>query len=467
MNNTKTILIVDDEPVNLAVISKILSPEYTVQAATSGARCLEITNNNPLPDLILLDINMPGLSGFLVMEELQASPETAEIPVIFVTGADSIADEEKGLNLGAVDYITKPVNPILLLARVKTHLLVKQAEDILRNKNLSLECKVTENELRLKHVIESIPSTLYQASFPDLKFIFFDAKVEQLIGIAPQQFELGSLNWYENIDQKDRDNIKQQLQQIVQEKQTNFQFEYRITHATTKALVWIEDNGSIEYDSSGNPTTIHGALLNIDLRKETEKNLQAAFESTVKAVSNALEKRDPYTANHQINCAHISKAIAQQMNLGSETINGLYQAAAIHDIGKIYLPSEILNKPSTLTDAELGLIKTHSQVGFDIIKDIKFPWPIAKIILQHHERIDGSGYPNGCTADEICIEAKILGVADFVDASSSDRPYRKGIGIDNALNDLKKYSGILYDPEIVNACLIIFKEKKITFYDKS
>ena len=458
MKKKATLLIVDDEPVNLTVMSKILSPLYTVRAANSGVRCLDIVNSDPRPDMILLDIQMPEMSGYEVLKNLKQDSTTQDIPVIFVTASDIEEDEEKGLELGAVDFIVKPIRPAILLARIKAHLLAKQAEDFLRQQNTSLEVKVTENEQRFKHVIEAVPAAIYESFVPDLNLSFFCSKIQRNTRIDHQQYNKGVLNWYEQIYPEDKDGVRKQILTAIHNQDTTFQLEYRISHID-KTIIWLEDNGAIEYDSSGKALRIFGAILNINERKEAEHKLRESFKSTIKAVSLALEKRDPYTAGHQYNCARISKAIAEQLNLDDELINGIYQAAAIHDIGKIYLPSEILNKPSQLSDAEFGLIKTHAQVGYEIIKDVKFPWPIAKAIVQHHERLDGSGYPNGLKDNEICIEAKILAVADVVDAMSSDRPYRKCIGIDAAIVELELNAGKLYDVEIVDVCVKLFREQ--------
>jgi HD-GYP domain-containing protein (c-di-GMP phosphodiesterase class II) len=151
--------------------------------------------------------------------------------------------------------------------------------------------------------------------------------------------------------------------------------------------------------------------------------------------------------------------IAQEMKLPKDKIEGIRIASLVHDIGKISIPSEILNKPTKLSEIEYSLIKDHSQVGHDVLKSIDFPWPVAKIVLQHHERLNGSGYPNKLKGDEIMLEARIIGVADVVEAMSSHRPYRPALGIDKALEEISKNKGILYGPEVVDACLKLFKKK--------
>jgi HD-GYP domain-containing protein (c-di-GMP phosphodiesterase class II) len=151
------------------------------------------------------------------------------------------------------------------------------------------------------------------------------------------------------------------------------------------------------------------------------------------------------------------------MKLPQDKIEGIRIASLVHDIGKISLPAEILNKPTKLTEIEFNLIKDHSQTGYDILKSIEFSWPIAQIILQHHERLDGSGYPQGLKGEDILLEAKIIGVVDVVEAMSSHRPYRPALGIDAALEEITQKKGILYDPEVVDACTKLFKEKEFKF----
>jgi len=159
----------------------------------------------------------------------------------------------------------------------------------------------------------------------------------------------------------------------------------------------------------------------------------------------------------------VARAIATEMNLPIDRIDGIRMAAAIHDLGKISVPAEILSKPTKLTNLEFMLIKTHSQSGYDILKDIEFPWPVARIVLEHHERMNGSGYPNGLTGDNILMESRILAVADVVEAIASHRPYRPALGVDAALEEIEKNKGTLYDPEVVEVCLRLFREKGFGF----
>jgi putative nucleotidyltransferase with HDIG domain len=205
-------------------------------------------------------------------------------------------------------------------------------------------------------------------------------------------------------------------------------------------------------------------------RKNTEQELKQSLEKftralsgTVKAMAMTVEIRDPYTAGHQRRGADLAYAIAKEMNLAPERVEGVRLAGMIHDIGKISIPAEILSKPSLLSNLELSLIKTHPQSGYDILKEIDFPWPIAKTVLQHHERINGSGYPAGLKNDDILLEAKVIAVADVVEAIASHRPYRPAFGIQKAIDEITRNQGILYDPEVVRNCLLLFEVKKYSF----
>ncbi len=196
---------------------------------------------------------------------------------------------------------------------------------------------------------------------------------------------------------------------------------------------------------------------------ESELRLRQNLLETVSAVAAMLEKRDPYTAGHQRVVAEMAVAIAQELDLPESQIEGLNLACLIHDIGKINIASEILNRPGKLSDPEFELIKQHPAIGYEILKPIDFPWPIAQTVLQHHERLDGTGYPNGIQGDEIILEARILAVADVIDAMASHRPYRPGRGIEAALAEIENNKGTLFDPQVVDKTLTLFREKHFQY----
>jgi len=194
--------------------------------------------------------------------------------------------------------------------------------------------------------------------------------------------------------------------------------------------------------------------------RDTLEKLRKAMEGTIQVISSTVEMRDPYTAGHQRRVAALAGAIAAKMGLTEDRIDGLRMAGLIHDLGKIAVPAEILSKPGRITEAEFNMIKCHPQTGYDILKDMKFPWPLAQIVLEHHERMDGSGYPQGLSGEDTLLEARILAVADVVEAMASHRPYRPALGIDRALDEIQQNRGTLYDTVVVDACLKLFKEKE-------
>lgn len=234
-------------------------------------------------------------------------------------------------------------------------------------------------------------------------------------------------------------------------------------------------NGLLSYEARIvplNKNEVIAVVRNITPRKRAESELkqslhklEATIENTLRAMAKILETRDPYTAGHQQRVAVLAMAIAKDMHLPENQMKGLHIAALIHDIGKIYIPAEILSRPTNLTESEFALLKTHPDVGYRILKNIEFRWPVAEIIVQHHERLDGSGYPKGLKNGEIMLEAKILAVADVVEAMLSHRPYRPTRGIKTTLQEIEDNKGILYETEVVDVCLKLFNEKGFRFED--
>lgn len=193
--------------------------------------------------------------------------------------------------------------------------------------------------------------------------------------------------------------------------------------------------------------------------KESERKLRTSLIDSITALASTVEMRDPYTAGHQRRVAQLAIAIAKELHLSQEQIEGIHLAGVVHDVGKIRIPAEILSKPGRLTPLEFELIKQHAQSGYEILKSIDFPWPIAQIVLQHHERLNGSGYPQALKNDQILLEAKIIAVADVVESMTSHRPYRPGLGIDAALQEIALHKGELYEPAAVEACIRLFQEQ--------
>ena len=234
---------------------------------------------------------------------------------------------------------------------------------------------------------------------------------------------------------------------------------------------WVLTNARLIRDEKGiTPDYYEVTSQNITASKIAQEEVRRTLErlnttlgATVQAMAATVETRDPYTAGHQRRVADLAKAIAQEMDLFKDVVDGIRVAGLIHDIGKISVPAEILSKPTKLSEVEFNIIKVHPEAGYNILKDIEFPWPVADIVYQHHEKLNGAGYPQGLRDEQILLEAKILAVADAVEAMASHRPYRAGLGLDFALEEIEKNKGIFYEAKVVNACVRLFREKGYRF----
>jgi len=235
---------------------------------------------------------------------------------------------------------------------------------------------------------------------------------------------------------------------------------------------YISINGAPIHDDTGNITEVVFSIDDVTQQRraeekisETIKQLRKSIDDTIRAMAMIVEERDPYTAGHQSRVAGLAVAIAQEMNLSEDQISGIWMASSIHDVGKMNIPAEILSKPASLTRIEFDLIKSHVEVGYKILETIAFPYPVAEIVYQHHERMDGSGYPRNLEGDEILLDARIIAVADVVEAMASHRPYRASLGIDAALEEIEKNKGVLYDSTVADICLRLFREKGFQWED--
>jgi PAS domain S-box-containing protein len=219
-------------------------------------------------------------------------------------------------------------------------------------------------------------------------------------------------------------------------------------------------------DKYGNPTAVVKIYKDVTERKLAENELKKSMKQmrknlagTIQAMARTVESRDAYTAGHQKRTTEIARAIAYEMGLPKESIDGIRMAGVIHDLGKISIPAEILSKPGKISDSEMSLIRQHPRAGYEILKGIDFKWPVADIVLQHHERINGSGYPNRLKGEEILLEARVIGVADVIEAMASHRPYRPALGLDDAFEEITINRGIIYDPSVVDAAVNLFTQK--------
>ena len=307
---------------------------------------------------------------------------------------------------------------------------------------------------------------IYQYDLTTRQFLFINNMFLEYYGIdAEGGREVTAKSVLNSFCPEDLDKVKKARDESLAPGSTGGEAEYRQIRSDG-SLHWMHDRWIIITDETGKPVIIEGIVRDNTEHKRTEEDLKESVEhlrraihTTIQVLVLAVETKDPYTAGHQKRTANLARAMAAEMNLPPEKIEGLRMAGVIHDIGKISIPSEILSKPKKLPAMEYSLIKEHARHGYEILKDVESPWPLADIVYQHHERIDGSGYPRGLKGEEILIEARILAVADVVEAMASHRPYRPALGMGAALEEIEKNRGILYDPAAVETCLRLIREK--------
>jgi hemerythrin-like metal-binding protein/PAS domain S-box-containing protein/putative nucleotidyltransferase with HDIG domain len=338
--------------------------------------------------------------------------------------------------------------------------------DLLRERNKrerieqDLNKERQQEKLFSDHVIQSIPGLLYVYD-ENKKLIRWNSYHEDVLGYPPselkEKFFSDLVSPSINLDEILDDTLSGE--QIEFEQNVKYYDGREKTYLMT--AVPFKLNGSVGFLGTG---------INISKLKAAERRLEqeaketkVALKGILFSVSKAMEARDSYTAVHQRNVAEISSSIARKLELDDEQVEGIELGASIHDIGKVSIPAELLVKPTQLRSVEFELIKTHVMAGINILEDVKFPWPIINIISQHHERLDGTGYPKGLEGDSICLEARIVGVADVFEAMSSHRPYRPALGQDAALEELKLHKGIKYDERVVDALSELLKEKHNRF----
>ena len=315
------------------------------------------------------------------------------------------------------------------------------------------EKELKESEEKYRTVFENTGTAMIIIE-EDMTISVTNRQVEKLSGYSKEEIE-NKMKWTEFVIPEDLERMKEYHLLRRKEKgspPTAYEFSIRDKLGGIKNI-WL-NIGIIP----GTKKSV-ASLTDITDRKAYEGKLKKSIEDVIYTIGKITETRDPYTSGHQLKVSKLAIAIAQEMKLPQDKIEGIRIASLVHDIGKISIPSEILSKPSKLSEIEDKLIKNHSQIGYDILKSIEFPWPIAQIVLQHQERLNGSGYPQGLKGDDILLEAKIIAVADVIEAMSSHRPYRPALGINKALEEIYQNQGILYDPEVVNACIRLFKEK--------
>ena len=448
------ILVVEDESLVARDLEHMLISlgHSVVGIITTGEEALKAARDKQ-PDLVLMDIVLKGeIDGIAAAERIW---ESWGIPVVYLTAyADDTIFQRAKLS-EPFGYLLKPFERRELQTTIEMALYKSRMENRLR-----------EREQWLSTLLRSIGEGLI-ATDKTGNITFMNTPAEKLTGwSAKEAWQVPLENVFSPVEAPP--NAENGLFPAV----ADLLEDERILTPRTGKSIPIERTIDPIVDNLGETVGQVITFRDIRLRKKNEADIKdnrnkfrRALEGIIEVVSRTVETRDPYTAGHQRRVKRLALAISRDMNLAPEKVEGIGLAGEIHDIGKIGVPVEILTKPGQLTDLEYAILRTHPQVGYDILKDVEFPWPLARIVLQHHERMNGSGYPSGLAGDDILPEARILIVADTVEAMSSHRPSRPAQGLEKALLEIEENRGKLYDVDVVDSCLRLFRTQAFSFQE--
>lgn len=411
------------------------------------------------PDIVLSDYKLPDFNGMGALEIVRR--DHPEVPVVMVTGALSDIEAVELIHAGARDYVLK--DRLARLAPAVQRAL--SAEQGARARKAA-ERALKESEERFRSLVESTSDWIWEVN-EQIVYTYASPQVFDLLGYTPGEI-IGKTR-FDLMSPDEVARVKEGFGAILAERKPFRLWENAALHKDGR-VVFLETSGVPMFDAQGVFKGYRGIDRDITERKEAEreryasaKRLEHNLLQIIETIASTVEMRDPYTAGHQRRVAQLAVAIAKELQLPEEQVEGIHLASVVHDVGKIRVPAEILSKPGQLSGLEFTIIKEHAQSGHEILKSIDFPWPIAQIVLQHHERLDGSGYPQALKSSQILIEAKILTVADVVEAMSSHRPYRPGLGLEAALEEITLNKGTLFDPAVVEACIRLFRERGFSF----
>jgi len=463
----ETILIVDDEKGVRKLLGSILSNIYnTCFEAACADEALEILKNHPI-SVALTDINMPGKSGIELLSEIMVGyPDIAVIMISAVANSDTAI---ACMRQGAYDYILKPFNSHEVVLRIEHALEKRKLKIDNRIYQLHLEQKVEEqtgklraSEMNFRNSLDNSPLGIRIVT-EDGQTIYANHALLDIYGYSSAA-EIDSVPYDKLYTPETFAAHMERLRKGRLGETVPSKYENDIVSNNGEIRRLLVNRGEVLWNGERRFQMLY---QDITERVHTEKALQDSYnkldknlDAVIRTMALTVEMRDPYTAGHQQGVSRLACAIAEEMNLPQEKIKGIRVIGAVHDIGKICVPAEILSKPGRITEAEFSIIKEHPRTGYDILKGIDFPWPVAQAVLQHHERMDGSGYPNKLSGDNIILEARVLAVSDVVEAMASHRPYRPSLGIDKALEEISRNQGSLYDIKVVDACLKLFREKR-------
>ena len=446
---TIQILVVEDERIVADDIKMSLQRlGYLVSGMTSSGEEAVKKAEEIHPDLVLMDIVLEGkMDG---VESASIIRYRFDIPVVYLTAYSDKKTLERAKVTEPFGYILKPFKDRDLYTTIEMALYTHKMGNMLK-----------ESDERFHRLIENAHDAVYIIA--PYGFQYANPAFEKLTGWKKEELRNSKFNFWNIVHPDDKKLVMEKTKKGGKEEQSSYEF--RIISKDGEERIVEANSVSIGKKKEAKEM---GIIRDITVRRMAEEELkksierlQKTFEDTINALVSALERRDPYTAGHQKRVTNLASAIAKEMVLSKKQTNGLRFAGLIHDVGKIQIPTEILIKPDNLSDIEFVMIKMHPQVGYEIVEAIEFPYPVAQVILQHHERMDGSGYPAGLSGKDILLEARILAVADVVEAMSSHRPYRPALGTDKAMEEISQNKGVLYDPKVVDACLKVSSKNNV------
>lgn len=446
----RLLLIEDSEEDTLLIIRQLVRAGWDPRFTRVQTReALQAALAEGAWDLLLCDYTLPRFDALAALPLVKEM--APDLPVIIVSGTIGESTAVALMKAGAHDYVSKDHLPRLapVVERALREARVRLAQG-------QLETRLRESEERFRLAFENANIGMNLIS-PERIILRVNQRLCDILGYTREEIEGRNVN--DITHPEDRTIGMDFVGEAVRGGPERTAFEKRYVHRDGHT-VWGEVTSSLVRDAQGVPRYFISHLQDITERRQSVERLRKALGATVRAISTLVETRDPYTAGHQRRVAGLARALAAVMALPEERIEGLRIASTIHDIGKISIPAEILSKPMKLSPIEYSLIKTHPRAGQAILENVDFPWPVARIILEHHERLDGSGYPEGVKGEATLLESRILQVADVVESMASHRPYRPALGIEAALEEIDRGKGILYDAAVVNACLTLFRERQ-------
>lgn len=403
-------------------------------------------------DAIICDYSMPNFSMHAALDLYKK--KQLDLPFIIVSGTITDETAVAAMKAGAHDYVIKDN-----LSRLIPAMDRELRETRVRHERRLAEYQLIKSEKKYRTLFEESRDAIYisakQGEFIDFNPSttgLFSYSEEEMLGMNTEDIFVNADEYRKFHEEIERKGSVRDFEAKLY-KRNGSKMDCLITATVRRS----KDSGVIGYQ--GIIRDISELVSSQQKLQKTLEKLRKALGGTIQAMALTVETRDPYTAGHQRRVSNLACAIAREMGLPKNQIQGIHFAGIIHDIGKISVPGEILSKPGKISENEFGIIKEHPRAGHNILKTVDFPWPIAQIVLQHHEKMDGSGYPDGISGENILIESRILSVADVIEAMSSHRPYRPTLGVDMALREIQQNRNVLFDPQVVDACLKLFNER--------